>query len=132
MSMDIRTHTAIDHALSGAPCEVAKGRARVTLETTSVMAADDHGLVHGGFVFSLADHAAMLAINHPHVVLGSADTRFVAPVAVGDALIANAVLDQVTGKKHIVQVQVHRGDTLVFDGRFTCFTPHEHILRRRP
>jgi acyl-coenzyme A thioesterase PaaI-like protein len=48
------------------------------------MAVDDRGLVHGGFVFGLADHAAMLAVNDPNVVLGAASTRFLKPVRVGE------------------------------------------------
>lgn len=32
------------------------------------MAADEYRLVHGGFIFGLADYAVMLAINEPTVV----------------------------------------------------------------
>jgi acyl-coenzyme A thioesterase PaaI-like protein len=44
------------------------------------MAADQRGLVHGGFTFGLADYAAMVAVNDPNVVLGAAEVRFLAPV----------------------------------------------------
>ena len=67
--MEIRTHQQIDPALCGRPVSLAPGRAEVTLEMTPAMAVDAEGLVHGGFVFGAADHAAMLAVNHPHVVL---------------------------------------------------------------
>jgi acyl-coenzyme A thioesterase PaaI-like protein len=48
------------------------------------MVVDAHGLVHGGFVFGLADYAAMLAVNDPNVVLGAAEARFLKPVRRGD------------------------------------------------
>ena len=67
-----RTHEAIDPELCGRLVSLAEGTAVVELRTVARMAADAHGLVHGGFVFGLADHAAMLAVNHPNVVLGSA------------------------------------------------------------
>ena len=92
------------------------------------MAADKTGLVHGGFVFGLADYAAMLAVNHPHVVLGSADVKFLKPVQVGDTLEARATVKKVDGKKQWVDIVVNNGDNRVFSGRFTCFVLDRHIL----
>lgn len=92
------------------------------------MLADEHGLVHGGFVFSLADYAAMLAVNHANVVLGSAQMRFLKPVLIGDRLVAEAVLHDQEGVKKIVTVDVKREDTLVARGELICFTPEQHVL----
>ena len=92
------------------------------------MAADRHGLVHGGFIFSLADHAAMLAVNHPNVVLGAAKTKFLRPVVVGEKVLAEAKVDRREGKKIFVQVTVDRGEETVFEGEFTCFEPPKHVL----
>ena len=91
--MTPNTHLGIDARLCGRPTTLAEGRAAVRLETVPEMAADDRGLVHGGFVFGAADYAAMLCVNDPNVVLGAADTRFVAPVAVGEVV----ELEVVTG-----------------------------------
>ncbi len=125
---DVRTHAAIDPALSGAPRLLEPGRAVVELATGDALRADDRDLVHGGFVFSLADHAAMLAVNEPTVVLGAAEVRFLAPVTVGDRLIAEAVAGEVDGKKRPVDVTVRCQDRTVFAGRFTCFVPPSHVL----
>ena len=92
------------------------------------MAADDTGLVHGGFVFGLADYAAMLAVNHPNVVLGSADVKFLKPVRVGDILLATATIKSVKGKKQTVDVTVKNGNTGVLSGNFTCFILDAHVL----
>ncbi|HKL82437.1 MAG TPA: thioesterase, partial [Desulfobacter sp.] len=78
--MNIITHQLIDNELCGTPLMVENGKSRVEYTTTSRMAADDSGLVHGGFIFGLADYAAMLAVNHPNVVLGGADVKFLKPV----------------------------------------------------
>ena len=80
----IRTHEAIDRRLRGEPVELASGRARLVLDTVPEMAVDERGLVHGGFLFGLADHAAMLAVNHPNVVLGRGEMKFLQPVVVGE------------------------------------------------
>ncbi len=122
------THLAIRSGLCGEPRELREGYARVALRLGTRMRADKRGLVHGGFVFGLADYAAMLAVNHPHVVLGSAQVRFLKPVVTGDTLTAEATVVERQGRKRIVAVDVERSDDLVFRGEFVCFIPDEHIL----
>jgi len=126
--MDIKTHEKIDQRLCGVPVQTADGCSTVTMETSADMAVDDPGLVHGGFIFGLADHAAMIAVNDPFVVLGGAETRFLKPVKVGDTVMASARTEAVQGKKHIVAVDVSRGDDRVFQGTFTCFVLEKHVL----
>ena len=126
--VDIRTHFAIDQALCGEPLFIEDGESKVVFTALPEMAADKTGLVHGGFVFGLADYAAMLAVNHPNVVLGSADVKFLSPVQVGDTLEARASVQKVDGKKQVVDVVVSQRDKKVFTGRFTCFVLEAHIL----
>jgi len=128
--MDVRTHLRIDPKLVGEPTELGPGWARARLSTSDAMRADDHGLVHGGFVFGLADFAAMLAINDPNVVLGSAQTRFTMPVQVGEVLVAEATVHESEGRKRVVGVEVRRDDTVVLTGTLTCFVLDHHVLCR--
>jgi acyl-coenzyme A thioesterase PaaI-like protein len=156
-----RTHLAIDRRLCGEPLDpaaTAAGAARVGLITVPEMAADAAGLVHGGFIFGLADHAAMLAVNHPNVVLGSAAVRFLRPVAVGERLVAAATVAETAGRRSRVTVEVRRvpdggshgaggaggagaaaGETIretagetagetVMTGELICFTLDRHVL----
>jgi len=125
---DIRTHFSIDQSLCGKPLLLENGESRVVFTATPEMAADKSGLVHGGFVFGLADYAAMLAVNHPNVVLGLADVKFLKPVRVGNHLEARALVQKVDGKKQVVDVVVKKGQKKVFTGRFTCFVLETHIL----
>jgi uncharacterized protein (TIGR00369 family) len=122
------THLEIEHRLCGAPCELSAGFAAVELVTVSEMKVDGEGLVHGGFVFGLADHAAMLAVNHPHVVLGAADVRFLRPVRDGARLRAEATVEETKGKKHSVRVRVLCGEDEVLMGILTCFVLDRHVL----
>jgi acyl-coenzyme A thioesterase PaaI-like protein len=126
--MTPRTHLSIDRRLVGEPLEIGEGSAAASLVTTSEMAADDRGLVHGGFVFGLADYAAMLAVNDPLVVLGSADVRFSKPVRVGERLVARAAVEEANGRRSRVSVQVLRGGEVVMTGSFVCFTLERHVL----
>ncbi len=130
--MEIKTHEAIRPELCGVVRELGVGYARVELTPGAEMSADERGLVHGGFVFGLADYAAMLAVNHPNVVLGRATTRFLKPVRVGERLEAVARLATHEGARHRVDVEVNRDDVAVFTGEFTCYTPEQHVLDRRP
>lgn len=125
-----RTHLAIDHRLCGVPLVLAEGVASVALVTTAEMAADDRGLVHGGFVFGLADYAAMLAVNDPNVVLGSAEVKLRKPVEVGERLVAAAHVEEAAGRRSRVRVEVRRGEEVVLSGDFLCFTLDRHVLDR--
>ncbi|MDB4974554.1 MAG: thioesterase superfamily protein [Myxococcaceae bacterium] len=130
--MEPNTHQALNRQLCGTPKALFAGGAEVELETRDEMRADERGLVHGGFIFGLADHAAMLAINEPNVVLGSAETRFLAPVVVGERLSAVARVLTVDGKRQRVEVHVGRHtdhiEERVFEGTFVCFVPSRHVL----
>lgn len=126
--MEIITHQTIDQSLCGRPLEVENGHSRVEMAALPSMSADVSGLVHGGFIFGLADYAAMIAVNHPNVVLGAADVKFLKPVKVGDTVIAEAFVQEVQGKKHWVAVSVTLQQETVFQGMFTCFVLDRHIM----
>ncbi len=129
--MELRTHEKIAHELCGRPLDLGAGRARIMLVMSPEMAVDPRGLVHGGFTFGLADHAAMLAVNEPTVVLASAQVRFLGPVIVGDQVEAEAVVERSEGKKRWVRVVVRRDGTPVLEGEFLAVIPDRHILETR-
>lgn len=126
--MEIRTHESISHTFCGIPESISPGSAAVRMTTTQEMAADTTGLVHGGFIFGLADHAAMLAVNHPNVVLGQSNCRFLKPVVVGEEVEARSLITETNGKKREVQVSVTSDKGEVFTGTFICFVPERHVL----
>lgn len=128
--LETNTHPAIDPDLVGVPTHLAPGEAVVTLELTGHMAADYRGLVHGGFVFGLADYAAMLAVNDPNVVLGASTVRFLRPARVGDRIEAHARVEAEAGKKRQVVVAVRRDDDVIMEGELTCFVLDVHVLDR--
>lgn len=130
--MDIQTHQNIDYALCGRPVVVEADFCQVEMTTTTAMAVDASGLVHGGFIFGLADHAAMVAVNHPNVVLGAAEVKFLKPVRAGETVVARARIETKEGRKHSAVVQVdrgeERGEETVFKGTFACFVLDQHVL----
>lgn len=126
--MQQNTHLGIHPGLVGAVTSIGENTATVTLTGTSDMAADDRGLVHGGFTFGLADYAAMVAVNDPHVVLGAADTKFLAPVTVGQEMVAVATIEGEKGRKRTVAVAVTVDGKDVMTGTFTAFVLDAHVL----
>ena len=126
--MDIITHNKIDFSLCGKPLLTEEDFSKVELKTSEQMSVDQTGLVHGGFIFGLADHAAMIAVNHPNVVLGAAEVKFLKPVKAGETVIAEAKVEEKEGKKNSVTVSVSRGEEIVFEGMFTCFVLEKHVL----
>ena len=127
--MDIKTHSKANRELLGTPLEISDGKsAKVELLTKETMVVDEQGLVHGGFAFGLADYAAMLAVNDPYVVLGSADVRFTAPVKVGEKMIAEAIVESSDRKKRVVKTEISVKNKVVFKGIFTCFVLEKHVF----
>ena len=126
--MEPNTHLGINSALCGEVIELTDGGATAQLATTAAMAADEQGLVHGGFVFGLADYAAMLAVNDPNVVLGSADVRFLAPVRVGETVVARAIRQGDAARKCTLEVTAAVADKEVFRGSFVAFVLDQHVL----
>lgn len=122
------THERIDAELSGDIDELKRGFARVILETIDIMSADDQGLVHGGFIFSAADYAAMLAVNERNVVLAGASSQFLAPVRVGDHVVFEAYERQKEGRKRSVYVKGTVLDIKVFEGEFKTVVTDNHVL----
>ena len=110
--------------------ELRDGAAVVALVTLPEMAADARGLVHGGFVFALADYAAMLAVNEPTVVLANAEVHFLRPAVVGERLVAEAVIEHGHGKRRRVRCTVSGPAGEVFRGEFACVVPARHVLER--
>ena len=126
--MQQNTHLNIDTSLCGRVVKLEEGYAEVLLHTTRQMAADERGLVHGGFVFGSADYAAMCAVNDPHVVLGASTSKFIAPVKVGDTVLCKASVVNEKGKKREVQVAAFVQGALVFEGVFTTFVLDRRVL----
>ena len=128
--MEVKTHRRADPRLVGRPLKLGDGEAIVELEALEEMAVDEWGLIHGGFTFGLADYAAMLAVNHPNVVLASAEVRFTAPVRVGDLMRAEARVVEERGEWRRVEVEVSVDDRTVLEGVMDCVVLRRHVLDR--
>ncbi|MGM0418471.1 MAG: PaaI family thioesterase [Thermodesulfobacteriota bacterium] len=128
MTLKIDTHNKINQTLCGEPEFCENGKSLVKLELTQDMAADDKGLVHGGFIFGLADYAAMIAVNHPNVVLQSASAKFLKPSSVGETVTAEAEIIHTEKNRHKVSVSVHSDKDTIFEGEFSAVVLKNHVL----
>lgn len=125
----LNTHERINTVYSGEIMKMEAGYAKVMLETIEAMRADELGLVHGGFIFSAADFAAMAAVNEPNVVLASCNCLFLAPVRVGDSVTFEATEHQKEGRKRNVTVRGFVHEIKVFEGEFKTVVTERHVLR---
>jgi acyl-coenzyme A thioesterase PaaI-like protein len=127
--MELNTHLGINRSLCGEVVSLDEGTAVVRLDTSMEMIADDRKLVHGGFIFGAADFAAMSAVNDPHVVLGSAEVKFLKPTRCGESVTLTAKVTETAGKRRRVEVDGVDGEgTKIFSGLFTCFVLEKHVL----
>jgi acyl-CoA thioesterase len=89
--------------------EVSAGRAVIAMTVTAGM-VNGHGLMHGGFIFTLADSAFAFACNtyNQRTVAQQCAITYVAPGRLGDRLIATAEERQRAGRSGITDVTVRR------------------------
>ena len=128
--MTLNTHLELDSTLNGKIIELKKDFAKVELQTLEIMKADKQGLVHGGFIFCAADYAAMACINDPFVVLAKSNTKFLAPVSVGEIVLLEAKLGSSDGFKSTVEVEAFVNEKVVFKGEFFTATLKQHVLAK--
>jgi len=124
----LQTHLKINQALSGDIELLQQGYAKVILTTIEEMRADEAGLVHGGFIFSAADFAAMTAVNDKNVVLAASNCQFLAPIRVGDQVIFEAQVRHKEGRKRNVHVKGYSSEIKVFEGEFKTVITEHHVL----
>lgn len=125
----VKTHQRIDEELMGEITFHERGNVELRLETTSEMVADDLGLIHGGFIFSSADYAAMVAVNEPNVVLVGSECQFLSPVKFHDEVLFKAKVRHKEGRKRNVHVDAYVHDVKVFSGEFKTVITEEHVLK---
>lgn len=125
----VQTHERINQDLNGEIIKLEQGYVELLLTTTADMVADDIGLIHGGFIFSSADYAAMLAVNEPNVVLVGSDCQFLSPVKFHDEVRIVARVRHKEGRKRNVHVEAFVLDIKVFEGEFKTVITERHVLK---
>ena len=126
--MELNTHLKLDNDINGKVIELKENYSKIEQTTREFMVSDEQGLVHGGFTFCAADFAAMSAVNDPNVVLAKGETKFLAPIKLGQTVIYEANIVQKDGRKSTVEVVATVGENPVFKGTFSTVTLDKHIL----
>jgi len=127
--MHLNTHLKLDNSINGKVIELSKGYAKIEQITKDFMVADEVGLVHGGFTFCAADYCAMAVVNDPNVVLAKSETKFLAPIKLGDIVLFEGKLIGQEGKKSTIEVTATVSENTVFKGTFYTITLEKHILK---
>jgi len=125
----IGTHERVNQDLSGEIIVLERGYVETRLTTSADMVADDIGLIHGGFIFSAADFAAMLAVNERNVVLVASSCQFLSPVKFHDEVNFVAKVRHKEGRKRNVNVEGFVLDIKVFEGEFKTVVTDRHVLK---
>lgn len=108
------------------PAPLGRARARMPVVATMV---NGHDIMHGGYIFTLADSTFALACNATGrlTVAAGCDISFIAPVRLGDVLVADARERLTYGRSGLTDVTVSReADGVVvaeFRGRSRSLPP---------
>jgi len=114
---------AASRALGIEVVDAADGIATARMRVREDM-VNGHGIVHGAFVFAVADTAFACACNShgPVTVAAAVDIPFVAPARAGDLLEARAEERTRFGRSGIYDVTVRRGTDVIAEFRGTSRT----------
>jgi acyl-CoA thioesterase len=98
--------------------EFGGGRAVASMRVTPEM-VNGHAILHGGYVFLLADTAFAYACNSrgPVTVAAGAEISFITAGKLGDVLVATAEERTRYGRNGIYDVTVRREDTVIAEFR---------------
>ena len=129
--VELKTHTKINKDINGEIMKLDIGYVEIRLTTTLEMVADDMELIHGGFIFSTADYAAMAAVNEKNVVLVASECQFLSPVKLHDEVNFVARVRHKEGRKRNVHVEGFVFDIKVFEGEFKTVVTEKHVLKLR-
>lgn len=125
----LKTHESTNQDLCGEIEKLDIGFVKLKLVTTHDMIADSMGLIHGGFIFSAADFAAMAAVNERNVVLVASECQFLSPVKFGDIVNFTAKVRHKEGRKRNVHVIGNVLEIKVFEGEFKTVVTERHVLK---
>ncbi len=125
----LKTHENTNQDLCGEIEKLDIGFVKLKLVTTHDMIADSMGLIHGGFIFSAADFAAMAAVNERNVVLVASECQFLSPVKFGDIVNFTAKVRHKEGRKRNVHVIGNVLEIKVFEGEFKTVVTERHVLK---
>lgn len=114
-------------AFLGTPLRIVTGEAAEVALTDRGDGGGRERLIHGSFTFGLANYTAMLAVNHPFVLPGVSECRFLDPVKVGESMTPLAVSGRQRESRDL-SVDVNVGDVKVLAGVFACFDLRDHFL----
>lgn len=108
----VRVMLAADTASAQLGIEVLSardGRAVARMRVTEAM-VNGHGIMHGGFLFCLADTTFACACNShgPVTVAAGAEISFITSARLGDKLVATADERTRYGRNGLYDVTVHR------------------------
>ena len=120
---------SINQDLCGEIEKLENGFVKLKLVTTHDMIADSFSLIHGGFIFSAADYAAMAAVNEKNVVLVASECQFLSPVKFGDIVNFVAKVRHKEGRKRNIYVTGHVLEIKVFEGEFKTVVTDRHVLK---
>lgn len=107
----------IDSSICGELLVLSKNKAEVSFVPKESMICDDK-IIHSGFIFGAASYAAMCAINKKNSLIITSETKFFAPVELGQEVLFRAVALQSEGKKCEVKVEGLLLDIKIFEGIF--------------
>ena len=91
------------------------------LDTTPDMGMEKSGIIRGHMLFAQANSLANAIVDADVALTGEATVKFLAPVRVGERILAKAQVTKEKGRQKEVEVIMKTKQNLVFKGSFVIY-----------
>lgn len=126
---ELQTHQKANSIFSGEVIELKEGYSKVRLMPNEDMIVDDYNLVNQGFIFSAAHLAASAAINNSKSIIINSNTKFLAPIELGNVIEFEGVAKRKDMKKSEVKVIGKMLGIKIFESDFHSIKLDRHPLK---
>jgi len=98
-----------------------------TLTVTQDMVLEKAGVLHGYFMYAMADTLSLALVDAEHALTGVANVKYKVPVKAGSKLVARAEVANKRGARYFIHVFIRSNNIEVFRAKFTIVTLDKQI-----
>ena len=98
-----------------------------TLLVTQDMVLEKAGVLHGYFMYAMADTLSLALVDAEHALTGVANVKYKVPVRAGSKLVARAEVANKRGPRYFIHVFIRSNNVEVFRAKFTIVALDDQV-----
>lgn len=117
-NLDLNICGLLKPDLCGNILKITQEEVVISFAPSKQMISDESNLIHSGFIFNVANYAAMCLVNQPNALTIKSEVQFLAPIEFEQEMLFIATINQSNNKKYEIFVKGTLLDIKIFEGIF--------------